>query len=352
MVKIAVVWRKCANTQSASDQQVARLRENPNLVPDMGLTEYEKLFNSYRAAHASEVIPDSCLPHRRWLDRVNRDHLVGQQVPPYALGEIRLKTEAVVHHQGISRSADDLLKVADSIEWGVAVSTELDALSRIKAFWTGMEMLGHCALTWLQPNKITNDEPPAKVIGGPLDFLQKLEDERARTPGVEYLIIWDQKVRSEVYRLCTRSPKDHPSMSHALRELWLHHQYLWGEARTEARAAQSRQGRKRSAAEAGLPRDTFGGGGVIAAPPGAALTQPGILAIADTTDYFNYNTGGDGKGGKKGGKMGLKGDPKGFGKGGKAGKLKATYCQVLKAPTQNEHSKIYMMEHVRLTIKY
>ena len=157
------------------------------------------------------------------------------------------------------------------IEPGVAVVGEPDAWNRIQAYWAGMEFLGHCTLSWLSVTYTGEGENRTEhVSGGPLDILQRMQDERSRTPGVEFLLICDKTIRDLVYRLRTREPQIYPSMSHALRAIIQEHKYIWGECRSDAREAHRSRGTKRSA-----------GGEVVT----RALTdRPQTLSIADTNN--------------------------------------------------------------------
>ena len=62
LVLLSTVWRKAHAAQKFEDEARARLREEPHRIPEMPVPEYEDMFNAFRRAHQTQVIPDNNCP--------------------------------------------------------------------------------------------------------------------------------------------------------------------------------------------------------------------------------------------------------------------------------------------------
>ena len=81
--------------------------EDPHMIPEIPTHEY----NSYRAIfvarHQDVLVVDYKETHKKFLERLIRDLTVNEVVLPYRLGEIRLRSEAVVQKPGLSPTSQD-----------------------------------------------------------------------------------------------------------------------------------------------------------------------------------------------------------------------------------------------------
>ena len=68
-----------------------------------------------------------------------------------------------------------------------------------------------------------------------MNFVKEVEERRRDTPGVEFIIKIDQRIRRRMSKLLTERADDFPNVSAALWEIWRNEQHIWSEARTEAR---------------------------------------------------------------------------------------------------------------------
>ena len=70
--------------------------------------------------------------------------------------------------------------------------------------------------------------------GGPLKYLQELEQFRADTSSLPVLVMADSLIRKKLYRLQSEQRESFSTFSEALLEAITNHKYLWNDARTKA----------------------------------------------------------------------------------------------------------------------
>ena len=170
-------------------------------------------------------------PHKRFIERLNRDLLVHATVLTYELGEVRLRSETIIQKPTWSQTPEQLLKAA-KVDVPAVVALSEDAINRIHAFFVGLEYVGQCAWGWFNVTR-GPDGHITNVTGGPLGFIKELEIRRRETEGLAFILeVW-KRVMEKVHELQTEQGEIFRTFSHALYEVLRHHKNIWSEARLE-----------------------------------------------------------------------------------------------------------------------
>ena len=136
----------------------------------------------------------------------------------YQVGELRTRSETVVQKAGISKNAEDLLRVVTVDQPAVAAS-ESQVMDKLHAFFVALEYLNICDFT---------------AARGPLKYLSELEEWRHENKGLALLLAVDSLIRKKVHRLNHDQRKSFPTFSSALLEVLQNHKQLWNDARSSA----------------------------------------------------------------------------------------------------------------------
>lgn len=201
----------------------------------MSLQEYGQKKVSFVANHPDVLMTEFREPHKRFVERMDRDFTIHEVVPRYALGEIRLKSEHIAQKGGLASSAEQLLRAARE-DIPAIITMEDDAVNRITAFYIALEYQGHCKFSYFSGSPESKD-----INGGPLTFLKELETRRRETPGLQYILLVDRCFRKKVYELLVEERPAYSSYAAAMWEVFHNHRYIWSDCRTEAKEAMREQ---------------------------------------------------------------------------------------------------------------
>ena len=201
--------------------------------------------------HPDVILTDFKEPHKRFVERMDRDYTIHEVIPPYELGEIRLRSDHIAQRGGLASSADQLLRAARE-DLPALVTLEDDAVNRIHAFYIAMEYQGHVKYAHFEGSP-DNDN----VYGGPLTFLKELETRRREVPGLSFIVLVDRRFRKKVHELLVESKVVYPSYAAAMYEVFHNHRYIWSDCRSETRDQVRVDARdKEQSAKRGAPIDT------------------------------------------------------------------------------------------------
>ena len=90
--------------------------------------------------HPDVLLPLHREPHRKFVERIQRDYLVHGFVHFYEVGEIRTRNEQIAQRSGLSKNAEDLLRVV-MIDQPAAASSESQVMDTLHAFFIALEYL-------------------------------------------------------------------------------------------------------------------------------------------------------------------------------------------------------------------
>ena len=157
-------------------------------------------------------------PHRKLVERIQRDYMVHGAVPFYQVGEMRTRSEQIVQKSGISKTAEDLIKVV-AVDQPVQAASESQVIDKLHAFFVALEYLNVCEFT---------------TAAGPLRYLAELEEWCHENKGLALLLAVDTLIRKKAHRLNYDQRKQFPTFSSALMEVLTNHKQLWNDARSSA----------------------------------------------------------------------------------------------------------------------
>eukprot|EP00913_Durusdinium_trenchii_P008545 g8024.t1 len=140
LTSLAAVWRTCSTMQEHFAARRAKMEEDPNKVPEIPGEDHAEFRQQFIARHPDVVLPHHREPHRKFVERLQRDFMVHGAVNFYEVGEMRTRNEQIAQKSGISRSAEDLLKVVQDPE---EVGRLLSLMRKIQ------EILERCGMTEL-----------------------------------------------------------------------------------------------------------------------------------------------------------------------------------------------------------
>ena len=194
------------------------MEEDPSKVPEIPGEDHAEFRETFVQNHPDVLLPIRREPHRKFVERVQRDYMVHGFVHFFEVGEIRTRNEQVVQKSGISKSAEDLLKVV-AVDQPTPASSESQVMDKLRAFFVTLEYLNICDFS---------------VAKGPLKYLQLLEEWRRENRGLALLLTADTLIRKKVYRVCSDQRKQFGTYSAGLLEVLDNHKQLWNDARSSA----------------------------------------------------------------------------------------------------------------------
>ena len=249
LTSLAAVWRTCSTMQEHFAARRAKMEEDPNKVPEIPGEDHAEFRQQFIARRPDVVLPHHREPHRKFVERLQRDFLVHGAVNFYEVGEMRTRNETIAQKSGISRSAEDLLKVVQ-VDQPVHMVSESQVMDKLHAFFVALEYLNICEFSYK---------------AGPLQYLSDLEEWRHENRGLALLLAVDSLIRKKVYRLNSDHKQKYTTFSAALLEVLQHHKQLWNDARSGAELDKFKQAhqssepttpvrnRKRSRSRSGTP---------------------------------------------------------------------------------------------------
>lgn len=218
LMQLSAVWHSCHALQGQFATRRARMEEDPNKIPEMAQEDHAEFRARFVRNHPDVILLDGKEPHKKFVERLNRDFLVNGMVPYYSVAEIRTRSDAIVQKAGLSKNAEDLLTITKADEPDQVTDVQT-LLHRVHALFMGLEYLNICTYSRAE---------------GPLKYLQELEQFRADCPGLPYLIQADALVRKKAHRLQAEQRETYATFSAALLEVLNNHKYLWNDARAKA----------------------------------------------------------------------------------------------------------------------
>ena len=218
LTSLAAVWKTCSTMQDHFAARRAKMEEDPSKVPEIPGEDHAEFRETFVARHPDVVLPIHREPHRKFVERVQRDHLVHGFVHFYEVGEIRTRNEQIAQKSGLSKNAEDLLRVV-TVDQPVAASSENQVMDKLHAFFITLEYLNICEFTYK---------------AGPLKYLAELEEWRHENRGLALLLAADSLIRKKVHRVSSDQRKKFGTFSAALLEVLQNHKQLWNDARSSA----------------------------------------------------------------------------------------------------------------------
>ena len=219
LTSLAAVWKTCSSLQEHFAARRAKMEEDPTKVPEIPGDDHAEFREQFVGKHPDVLLPPHREPHRKLVERIQRDFLVHGAVPFYQVqGEFRTRSEQIVQKSGISKTADDLVKVV-AVDQPVQAASEAQVLDKLHAFFVALEYLNICEFT---------------VAAGPLKYLSELEEWRHENRGLALLLTVDTLIRKKVHRLNHDRRKEFSTFSKALVEVLTNHKQIWNDARSSA----------------------------------------------------------------------------------------------------------------------
>ena len=218
LTSLAAVWKTCSTMQDHFAARRAKMEEDPSKVPEIPGEDHAEFRETFVSRHPDVVLPIHREPHRKFVERVQRDHLVHGFVHFYEVGEIRTRNEQIAQKSGLSKNAEDLLRVV-TIDQPVTASSESQVMDKLHAFFITLEYLNICEFSFK---------------AGPLKYLAELEEWRHENRGLALLLAADSLIRKKVHRVSSDQRKRFSTFSAALLEVLTNHKQLWNDARSSA----------------------------------------------------------------------------------------------------------------------
>lgn len=238
LTALAAVWKMCSTLQEQFASRRAKMEEDPSKIPEIPGDDHAEFRDQFVSSHPDVVLPPHREPHRKFVERLQRDYLVHGSVPFYEVGEIRTRTEQIVQKSGLSKNSEDLLKVV-TVDQPVAAASESQVIDKLYAFFIALEYLNICEFT---------------VKDGPLKYLSELEEWRHENRGLALLLSVDTLIRKKVHRLNSDHRKTYPTFKSALLEVLANHKQLWNDARSGAELDKFKQASHDSTPDRGQKR--------------------------------------------------------------------------------------------------
>ena len=233
LLQVVTVWNSCQALNTCFAQRRAKMEEDPHKVPELSQETHGDFRAQFMLAHPDAVVNSWNEPHKKFVERINRDYTVNGTVPFYEVGEIRTRSETIAQKTGLAPSADQLVKLCKVDEISSSVATEEEVFQRLHAFFMAMEMLNICAFT-------SGD--------GPVRYINELQKYRKVSPGISTLLRADKLIRQMVAELNTDDRDNFGTFSVALIHVLDTKQYLWNDARSFSRSDSTPDRKRKSSA--------------------------------------------------------------------------------------------------------
>ena len=225
VTSLAAVWKTCSTLQDHFAARRAKMEEDPTKVPEIPGDDHAEFREQFVTRHPDVLLPHHREPHRKLVERIQRDFLVHGAVPFYEVGEMRTRSEQIAQKSGLSKNAEDLLRVV-LVDQPSAAASEAQVMDKLHAFLVALEYLNICEFTY---------------AAGPLRYLSELEEWRQENHGLALLLSVDSLIRKKVYRLNSDQRKTFGSFSAAVVEVLTNHKQLWNDARSSAELEKFKQ---------------------------------------------------------------------------------------------------------------
>ena len=158
VARLLSVWEDAKVLGQEAVQESIKLAENPQMVPRISEVEYGIALKQFEHTHPEMILHYGCRPHRKFIEKLRRDHIVDRITRFYDLGEILLESDQVHTVPGFTADVQKAIKAAVQDLVVTVVDVE-DGKRRIQAFYIACEMQGICPFT---------------TAAGPLKYIKKL----------------------------------------------------------------------------------------------------------------------------------------------------------------------------------
>ena len=132
LTALAAVWKQCSTMQDHFAARRAKMEEDPSKVPEIPGEDHAEFRDTFVARHPDVLLPMHREPHRKFVERVQRDYWVHGCVHFYEVGEIRTRNEQIAQKSGLSKNAEDLLRVV-MVDQPSAASSESQVMDKLHA---------------------------------------------------------------------------------------------------------------------------------------------------------------------------------------------------------------------------
>ena len=111
------------------------MEEDPSKVPEIPGEDHAEFRETFVSRHPDVLLPPHIGNHTAsFVERVQRDYLVHGFVHFYEVGEIRTRNENIAQKSGLTKNAEDLLRVV-MIDQPSAASSEAQVMDKLHAFF-------------------------------------------------------------------------------------------------------------------------------------------------------------------------------------------------------------------------
>ena len=225
LTTLVAVWKTCSVMNEHFAARRAKMEEDPSKVPEIPGDDHAEFRDQFVRKHPDILLPHHREPHRKFVERLQRDFMVHGSVQFYEVGEIRTRSETIVQKSGLTKNAEDLLRVV-TVDQPMAAASESQVMDKLHAFFVALEYLNICDFS---------------VTQGPLKYLEDLEEWRHENRGLALLLTVDSLIRKKVARLMSDHRKKYTTFSKALLEVLENHKQLWNDARSSAELEKFKQ---------------------------------------------------------------------------------------------------------------
>ena len=81
------------------------MEEDPTKVPQIPGDDHAEFRDQFVTRHPDVLLPHHREPHKKLVERIQRDFLVHGSVPFYEVGELRARSETLVQKSGLTKSS-------------------------------------------------------------------------------------------------------------------------------------------------------------------------------------------------------------------------------------------------------
>ena len=243
------IWTACCKLHEVSSTQRAKMESDPNIIPSVPRDDVADFRARFAGAHPDIVLLDSKEPHKKFIERLNRDFMVDSMVPCYEVGEFRRRSEQIASKTGMAPTADLLIKMVQIDDLRTVVVTEAEVLDRLFSFFVALEYLNIACFN---------------EIDGTFTYWRALLEFNKEWPGLGILLKADKLIRTEVYRLNSDERSKFPTFAGALNHVLTHKLHIWEKAKTEFEISKMR-GASLNGGQGKRKADELGGEGEVPA---------------------------------------------------------------------------------------
>ena len=218
--KLVSSWRKSRALMESTDSKRSKLMEDPHKIPEIPIHEYNSYRANFVARHPDVLVVDYKEPHKKFLERLIRDLTRQRCRPSLPPG----RRSAYVARMWSRNPAS--LPRQKCCSRQPRRCPQASQMNRIHALFMALEYVNVVSYAKYKRDGDTH-------VGGSLDYLAELERRRRDTPGLQFLLLADERMRRKVYQLTTELKGEYPSFSAGLRGAMKEHAEIWSECRME-----------------------------------------------------------------------------------------------------------------------